>query len=166
MRALLTALVLLAALPAVASASRMPAPTHLVRNYANHPACVRDGVPLPCADLDNGEIWVPRGAGRYAVAHETGHLWYFQVPTAEQRAYLDALLTRAGHDAPEELAAEAYATCDLGYSPRPRRRRDGALVVRWPVAYDYNPSARLHRTICNTIAVYGLVAAYGSGTTR
>jgi hypothetical protein len=178
LRVLLIASVALLIWVAPASAERMPAPPSLTVHHSQNPACMDRGVPVPCADPDTAEIWVPRGADRYAVKHETGHVWWASVATDEQRAWfirkvglkttveggrlVDGGWYRGtglyGNDSPDELAAEAYATCDLGFKPGYRRGKDGALREHWPVAYDYHPHVHEQRRICNAISLIGWLA--------
>jgi hypothetical protein len=166
LRATLIGLTVLLLAPATAEAGRMPAPPSLTVHRAENPDCVDRGAAMPCADPDTGEVWVPRGSGGYARAHEIGHVWWAQVATDEQRAWFTRQVGLAdgdwergtglyGDDSPAELGAEAYATCDLGFKPGYRRAKDGALVERWPVAYDYHPNVHQHRRICNAISLIG-----------
>lgn len=161
MRALLLAFAVLMLLPAPAGAyrHRMPQP----RVWAHHelnPSC--EGA--PCANPMTAEIWIGVHPLRFEVSHEIGHVWWRQVAIDSDRAWITELTgfpvgtpwtsSRPNAPSPDELAADAYAACDLGMRP----------YTAWVTSYGYYPTARRHRRICNGIAIIGLVRDTVDGT--
>jgi hypothetical protein len=146
---------------------RMPRPTRLIVHKQLNPEC--DG--SACADPDTGEIWIGKRPDRFHASHEIGHVFFRLVADSTQRAQAQALLGfdastpwengtgDHGDKSPDEIAADAYAACDLGYSPAPSRAvtASGKVVlrVRWPIAYGYLPTAREHRRFCALVEHIG-----------
>lgn len=169
--AAVVALAVVAGLPPMAAAGQMPQPPGLVVHRFQNPACED----LACASPPTNEIWVAPGEGRYSLAHETGHVWFYTIPTDEQRAWfiqqlrlpmtegggqlIDGAWYRGtglhGHYSPDERAADAYAMCDLGRSPLGKRHRDGSIRLKWESAYEYQPTWRQHARICTAIWILG-----------
>jgi hypothetical protein len=126
---------------------------------------------MSCATT--GQVWLKPGDGTAILWHEIGHAVEHQlldeVPTS--RAWFTAMFGFAPgtpwfagfqERAPGELFAEAYARCQLGWTP-PRtiirtHRRGGMTISREihrgkPAGYGYTPTVRQHRAICNSVAV-------------
>jgi hypothetical protein len=136
----------------------MPQPGGLTVIYELNPDCGEVG---KCADPATGRIWVGEHPGRHTVAHETAHVFWGRFPASWPRmtqllnlsadtpwyaASEDDYLNRrvlAG-----ELAADAYAACDMGLVPGGRRGKDGVIRGMWFDVYGYNPTARRHARIC------------------
>jgi len=130
-------------------------------------ATIHRSVDVPCggalACTSGSEIWIAPTAGRIALAHELGHVFWSNVATASDRVWMQRMLGfpavtpwyngtwPAGLDSPDEHAADAYATCDQGMRPNGRW---------WGSAYGYDPTPARHRVICNAIVVIGLVRAH------
>jgi hypothetical protein len=139
---------------------RMPQPPQLVVHAYLNPAC--DG--YPCADPIGGEIWVGRHARRFDVSHEIGHVWWERVATEVDRSratrrlglpadapwYGDLASYKSRAPIAGEMAADAYAACDLGYGLQ-RRGEPGT----WETGYGYTPTRRKHRVMCATIRGIG-----------
>jgi hypothetical protein len=140
---------------------RMPQPPSLVKHRA---PCPDEGDGRAdgkseigaCADPTTGRVWVAPGLGRFAWSHEIGHVWWEQVAAERDRRWITYKLGwprytewcggEHGMPTPCELAADAYAACDLGLTP----------AGRWETSYGYLPTVRQHRRICNAIVAIGL----------
>jgi hypothetical protein len=126
-----------------------------------------------CARPETAEIWIAPDADRFDFWHEIGHVWDERVLDDRTRAWFahkfrrlgvqpgdpwlgDHAFYARGGGAPlaGELFADAFALCWTNWKPR---RRAGLVVSGWPIAYGYTPGMRLHRRICNAIAVLELV---------
>lgn len=97
-----------------------------------------------------------RTRNRFARWHELGHAWDQQKLTDSDRRWFARKLEMAGQPwfdeawnpggSPGERFADAYANCAL----RNTFRRG------WETAYDYMPTLRRHRAICNAIVALDL----------
>lgn len=119
---------------------------------------VEEGCPSdpahPCADVQRGVIYVPRGSEPFAKQHELGHVFDFRrLALADREAFMRLMrrpavarcgwlevppagcpLTPAG-----EMFGSAYAACRLGL--RPDRGQ-------WVSTYGYEPGPKRHRRVC------------------
>lgn len=166
------AVLLVLLLPTAADAARMPRPAQYV---------IHQGEPTPegcgeeaCSIPQLGEVWLvgqPKSwIERFALSHEIGHVFFFQTATDSDRAYITRLLRfpdgtpwyasdewyaasgESDSPPPDEIAADAYAACDLGLAPvLPPGRRS----MRWIEGYGYAPTMRQHRRICLAIQFIG-----------
>ena len=94
-------------------------------------------------------IWLLPKAGRGELYHEMGHVYDFTVLTDKQRHKFGELLGdfRSWRDSPNALNeefAEAYRLCALGPG---QFTFNGHMLG----GYGYNPTALIHRRICNLI---------------
>jgi hypothetical protein len=150
-RTLLTALVLLAALAAPASAARVPLPPQLTVHAAECP----DGGGS-CSYTASPDIYLAPGTGASVRFHEIGHQFDRQVLTDADRAWFIRLFddgTTWGEV--EETFANAYAACAV--QPFRIVRRGGMRVYESTLEFEYMPTVREYRRACNAIAVIGLV---------
>jgi hypothetical protein len=137
----------------------MPQPPHVVVHHGGNPDCGG----YACADPDTGEIWVRKWDSRFERRHEVGHIYWAQVATAEDRAKVTTMLGfpadepwECGADVdpwdcqpPAEVAADAYAACDMGRTPGRSYDRRGRARYVWNFSlYGYMPSVREHNRIC------------------
>jgi hypothetical protein len=110
-----------------------------------------------CALSSSGGVWAQ---GRFALAHELGHVFDTRVLTPSDRAWFTQLLDLTGRPwgasggwpDPAERFADAYAACAVGLSPAGKRDRKGRVRGGWIDVYGCRPTARQHRAICNAIS--------------
>jgi len=103
----------------------------------------------PCSSPETREVWIPDGAGRFALAHELGHQFDEQYLTDPDRAWLRRLMRAPRGDwwrpsGAGEWFADYYADCAIGLG---RTSREG---------YASRPSPLRLQRVCNAIAVWGL----------
>lgn len=156
-----------------------PPRAHVVWGYSNEIMDACSGYPA-CTDPDAHVIYAPIGLDRFSLAHEKGHLFDAEVLTDHDRAVLMArmglrpgpwttskvitdpttglsvLEERGGYNCtpqkcPNELFADAYASCRLHMMPV-RRDHRGRLVYSWQSAYGWTPKTNAtERGVCRTI---------------
>lgn len=141
----------------------MPVPPTYTVHRGPSPYCGEDA----CSDSETNEIWLAESRDRFTFEHELGHLYLERMTGYWKGAVLAHLRVPDGtpwdngtdHDCdsracPSELAADAYATCALGWVPGGRAVGHGArrhFVGKWESAYGYEPTRRQHRAVCRTI---------------
>lgn len=111
-----------------------------------------------CSDPAAGIVYLPRGTSRFIRYHELGHVYLERLSPF----WKGAIMTHMGLDpariawvsddyvcdqfhgevCPNELAADAYAACAMGFVPG---------RGRWMSTYDYFPSRRQQRKVCGAI---------------
>jgi hypothetical protein len=106
----------------------------------------------------DGKVYVASRGDKATLYHELGHIWIKRTVIESDHAWFARKLhaehlpwraTRPGRPSVEEVLADAFMRCAQGWRPRPGRVED--------TGYGYAPTPRQHRTICNAIAILGLV---------
>lgn len=98
-------------------------------------------------------VWItPSLLSPYALLHELGHRYQFDVMTASGlRRFAAIMRIRRWTGGTTELFADAYASCALGWEPRRRPNVDN-VDDHFPTGEGYWPTRHQQDRVCDLIA--------------
>lgn len=116
--------------------------------------CPGDAESFGCTYAKEGSpIWITPGMlSRFALLHELGHRYQFDVMPADGlRRFESVMHLRQWTADTTEMFADAYASCALGWVPRRSANVDN-VDPHFPTGYGYWPTRHQQDQVCDLIA--------------